>query len=218
MYNQKLHVQKTAAQLMFDGYEDNLIQTAKILNIKKIPFDKFGWWYMKNASGELMGDFNVHTGVDDISQLGVIKNWISNTRTEFFPDKCVSSKKVSTGEFHSSHLTREQSISVFSADMCRSLNLDYEEDMDVHGIKAFKFSGGPKLVDNGTMYPENSCYCTGECMPSGVLNVSVCRYETPVYMSFPHYLHADPFYRQQIEGLKPVKKKHEFYIGMEPAS
>ncbi len=218
MYSQKLHVQKTAAQLMFDGYEDRMVQLVKkIFNAKEIPFDKFGWFYMRNASGELTGDYNVHTGVDDISQLGVIKNWNFNSRTDFFPEKC-GKLYGSMGEFYPSHLTREQSISVFSADMCRSLNFDYEEDMDVHGIKAFKFSGGPKLVDNGTMYPENSCYCAGECMPSGVLNISACRYGTPVYMSFPHYLHADPFYRRQIEGMKPVKEKHEFYVGLEPVS
>lgn len=159
----------------------------------------------------------MHTGVDDFSQLGTIKNWNFNPRTEFFPDKC-GELYGSMGEFYPSHLTREKSVSVFTPDMCRTLNFDYEKDIDVHGVKAYKYVGGPKLVDNGTMYPENTCYCAGECMPSGVLNISACRYGSPVYMSFPHYLHADPFYREQIVGMKPVKEKHEFYVGLEPVS
>lgn len=47
LYNQKLYVQKTAAELMFDGYKDMMVQTVKkIFNAKEIPFDKFGWFHM----------------------------------------------------------------------------------------------------------------------------------------------------------------------------
>jgi scavenger receptor class B protein 1 len=69
---------------------------------------------------------------------------------------------------------------------------------------------------SGTLYPENECFCGGECVPSGLFNVSSCRYGTPVFMSFPHFYHADPFYLQQVDGLAPQKEKHQFFMSFEP--
>ncbi len=49
MYKQKIHITKTAGELLFDGYDDPMIRIAKdmpILDAGDIPFDKFGWFYM----------------------------------------------------------------------------------------------------------------------------------------------------------------------------
>lgn len=51
---------------------------------------------------------------------------------------------------------------------------------------------------------------------SGVMNVSACRFGAPVFISFPHFYAADPYYLQFVDGLKPNKSKHEFHITMEP--
>lgn len=53
-------------------------------------------------------------------------------------------------------------------------------------------------------------------MPSGLFNVSSCRFGAPVFMSFPHFYNADPFYSQQVDGMKPDKNKHEFFVALEP--
>lgn len=37
-------------------------------------------------------------------------------------------------------------------------------------------------------------------------------------MSFPHFYHADPVYLDQIEGMKPEKEKHQFFMSFEPVS
>lgn len=88
----------------------------------------------------------------------------------------------------------------------------------MEGITAYKYSGGERMMDNGTLFEENSCFCEGECMPSGVLNISSCRFGTPVFMSFPHYFNADPFYANQVIGLNASKEKHQFYMALEPVS
>lgn len=59
-------------------------------------------------------------------------------------------------------------------------------------------------------------FCSGDCVPSGLFNVSSCRFGAPVFMSFPHFYNADPFYHQQVEGMKPEKDKHEFFVALEP--
>lgn len=96
--------------------------------------------------------------------------------------------------------------------------MDFEEEQIIQGVRTLKFSGGDRTVDNGTLYPENECYCNGKCVPSGLLNVSSCRYGTPVFMSFPHFFNADPFYHDQVDGMKPDKEKHQFFMSFEPVT
>lgn len=48
------------------------------------------------------------------------------------------------------------------------------------------------------------------------MNVSSCRFGSPVFMSYPHFYNADPFFLNQVEGLNPNQKDHEFYMVLEP--
>lgn len=163
----------------------------------------------------LTGYYNVDTGMINFPSLGSIKNWNYDSRTDFFADKC-GELSGSAGEFYSPHQTREKPVAFFTPDMCRTLNFDYEEDVNINGLKAFKYSAGAKTFDNGSIYEENECFCSGDCMPSGVLNISSCRFGTPVFMSLPHYFNADSFYPDQVEGMNPQKEKHQFYLALEP--
>lgn len=61
-------------------------------------------------------------------------------------------------------------------------------------------------------------FCSGDCVPSGLFNVSSCRFGAPVFMSFPHFYSADPFYREQVGGMNPDKDKHEFFVALEPVN
>uniref|UniRef100_A0A1B0GGT1 Plasma membrane glycoprotein cd36 n=1 Tax=Lutzomyia longipalpis TaxID=7200 RepID=A0A1B0GGT1_LUTLO len=42
------------------------------------------------------------------------------------------------------------------------------------------------------------------------------RYGSPVFVSFPHFYAADPFYLDQVEGINPSREKHEFFLTIEP--
>lgn len=37
-------------------------------------------------------------------------------------------------------------------------------------------------------------------------------------MSLPNFYAADPFYLNQVEGMRPKKDLHEFFITLEPVS
>lgn len=162
-----------------------------------------------------MGHFNMHTGEDDISQIGTMKNWNYAPRVDYFPDEC-GILKGSAGEFYPPIKHKTAPISIFTADICRSVTLDFDEEKSIHGITGYKYRGSEKTVENGTIYAENKCFSPGESVPSGVMNVSACRYGSPVFMSFPHFYAADPYYLNQVEGMNPSKDKHEFYITLEP--
>ena len=50
LYDQNIYVRKTASELLFEGYQDDLIDMARdISGFGKdkfnIPYDRFGWFY-----------------------------------------------------------------------------------------------------------------------------------------------------------------------------
>lgn len=92
----------------------------------------------------------------------------------------------------------------------------YEEDVEVHGIQGYKYVGGPDVVDNGTIDSANECFCSGQCVASGVMNVTSCRYGAPAFASYPHFYLADSVYTDEVEGMSPEKHKHQFYMVLEP--
>lgn len=159
----------------------------------------------------------MHTGVSDISQIGALKHWNFRDTNGAFQSNC-GLIHGSAGEFFPPKVSRHSTISIFTPDMCRSIPLDYEKDMEIEGITGYKFKGGARSVDNGTIYPENWCYAPGEGTYSGVLNISSCRFGTPVFMSYPHFYGADPYYLEEIEGMYPDEDLHQFYMTLEPVS
>jgi hypothetical protein len=50
------------------------------------------------------------------------------------------------------------------------------------------------------------------------MNVSACRFGSPMFLSLPHFLHADPELLDLVSGLQPDPEKHSFYFGVEPVS
>lgn len=219
IYNQEIAITKTARELLFEGYEDDLVSVAKELPFltegQAIPFDRVGWFYMRNDTANLTGTFNAHTGESDITKLGQLMNWNHSPRTEFFPDHC-GLVNGSAGELYPPKVSKDKPVSIFTPDLCRSLPMDFEREEMVQGLQVYKFSGGARAVDNGTLFPENWCFSEGAGVPSGVLNISSCRYGSPVFMSYPHFYAADPFYLNQVEGMKPDEEKHKFYMTFEP--
>lgn len=220
LYNQKLTVTKTAGELLFEGYEDDMVLLAKSLPFlagEEIPFDRVGWFYMRNNSADLTGWYNVDTGEKDIKNIGALRNWNFADTNGAFEGDC---GKIggSGGEFYPPKQKRGDSISLFTPDMCRHIPLDYEKDVEVHGITGFKFSGGPRSVDNGEKYPANACFSPGQVVPSGTLNISSCRFGTPVFMSYPHFFQADPYYLTLVDGMEPNQTLHQMYITLEPVS
>ena len=101
--------------------------------------------------------------------------------------------------------------------VCRSLTLDYVEDVAESGITFYRYAGTKRMFANATENPDNWCFCPdGQCQPSGVVDSSPCRYGIPAFVSFPHFYNADQFYLRQVGGMEPQRHLHEFHIDLEP--
>lgn len=175
----------------------------------------FIFYLQRNQSDEISGHFNIHSGVGDISQFGQVQNWNYQPQTSYFPDEC-GEVIGSGGEFYTQQQTKDKPLQLFNGEVCRYLNLYYTSEENIRGVKAYKYAGTERTVDNGTKYLENECFSYGDKVPSGVMNITACRYGAPVFVSFPHFYGADPYYLSLIDGLQPSKEKHEFYITLEP--
>lgn len=189
----------------------------------------------RNDSEQIYGHHNVYTGQDDFSKLGQIARWRYDNVTAGQPNCKLSG---STGEFHPIPLRQGRPISYFIPDICRELILDYAGTTLFEGIPAYVYKGTPRNMANGesvlqklyikylhsqfagTDNPEHSCYCTGSCkeVRSGVLNLSACWYDVPIFASSPHFYNADPFYVDGVEGMKPDQDRHEMSVILEPTT
>ena len=53
----------------------------------------------------------------------------------------------------------------------------------------------------------------------GLLDAQTCRYGSPAYISFPHFLHGDPILLANTNGISPPdEEKHQLHIDMIPVS
>ncbi|XP_065155971.1 protein peste-like isoform X2 [Atheta coriaria] len=213
-----VYVTKTIDELLFKGYYDPLLGVLKqvspfLPDDAQIEDHNFGWFYKRNNTRNLSGEFSMSTKQDHT--FGRMVSWNHRNETDFFEGEC-NKIRGSAGEFYPLDRTRD-SITLYSNELCTFAEFDYEKDEFIKDVRGYKYSA-QTLFENGTIYPKNQCYCQGECLPSGVLNISSCRQGAPIFLSLPHFYNADPYYTNLIDGLTPNKKDHDFYITLEPKS
>lgn len=143
-------------------------------------------------------------------------------RQHFYSRGC-SAINGTTGELWYPNILPTNPITMFATDICRSITLNYNDTIERHGISGSQWAADESVFDNGVKYPEMSCFCSGapdDCpdLPSGVLNVSDCRYGAPAFVSFPHFFLADRSYAEKISGMKPDPEKHQFSLALEPTT
>lgn len=92
----------------------------------------------------MTGDFNANTGVDDITKMGKLRSWNYESKV----GSCGSLEGASAGELFSPKITEsDKVISVFSPEMCRNIEMDYEKSVKVQGIHANMYIGGERTID-----------------------------------------------------------------------
>ncbi|XP_031780045.1 protein croquemort [Nasonia vitripennis] len=149
-FKNKIYVVKTVDELLFTGFEDKIITMGQMsgMDEEAPPFDRFGWFYMRNGSTEFDGYSNVGTGVDDIANLGKLKLWNYKDTTKYYKSPC-NAIEGSAGEFWPPYRTKED-IRLFTPDICRPVTYEYEKTVVHKGITGYKFSMGKKTLSNDT--------------------------------------------------------------------
>lgn len=224
-FKSKLYITRTVRELLFDGYYDTLLTALKTIPAKYgivvPPFNKFGWFVDRNESITYDGQFEMYAGqTTQFAHMGSLTKWNYSNKTRFYRDDC-SSVKGTSGELWPMDMEPKSDISLFITDLCRPLTLTYQENHQRYDIVGSRWVGDYRVFDNGERYAPNKCFCPDKkqsCpeLPTGVHDMSECRYEAPLFASFPHFYMADESYVKSISGVKPNQSLHEFSISLEP--
>ncbi|KAG2465881.1 SCRB2 protein, partial [Polypterus senegalus] len=100
----------------------------------------------------------------------------------------------------------------------RSLYAAFEKEVSVNKIPAYRFIIPKEVFANASINPANAGFCVpdGNCLGSGLLNVSKCKQDAPIIMSSPHFYQADEKFVNDIVGMNPNKEDHETSMDINP--
>ncbi|XP_022240630.1 protein croquemort-like [Limulus polyphemus] len=218
-------VGKPVRQLLFEGYNDSLIDESRSLS--PLPHEKFGWFYGKNNSDDNF--YNIFTGENGINKLGQIDKWNGSEYRDIRPvifivvrvwESTCNKINGTTGDmwppFRSSS---DHDLTMFVTDICRSITLKFHEETQVKQVKAYRYLAEKTMLDNGEEDRDNRCFCLSDatrCLPRGGLNVSSCQFNAPAVVTYPHFLYADPAYATTVDGMKADPEKHQMFVDIQP--
>uniref|UniRef100_A0A8D2CSN9 Scavenger receptor class B member 2 n=1 Tax=Sciurus vulgaris TaxID=55149 RepID=A0A8D2CSN9_SCIVU len=96
-----------------------------------------------------------------------------------------------------------------------SVYITFSDFESVQGLPAFRYKVPAEILANTS---DNAGFCLpeGNCLGSGVLNVSICKNGAPIIMSFPHFYQADERFISAIDGMHPNKEDHETFVDINP--
>ncbi|XP_047119615.1 protein croquemort-like [Schistocerca piceifrons] len=212
-----MFINKTVRELLFDGYQDRILDVVNKLNTSiSIPFKQFGYFVDRNGSETYDGVFNMYTGKDNIELLGTVAEWNYNSSTPYYERPC-SDVTGTTGELWGP-IRNKNDVGIFAPDICMTLKLKYSGAAELNGLEGYSYLLRDNAFNNSD--PEASCTCLQDtdCVPAGLLNVSACRYNAPVFVSRPHFLLSNSSLLDAVEGLKPDPEKHKLRLGLEPTT
>jgi hypothetical protein len=121
MTGQKVWTTKTAGEFLFDGYSDPLLTAAALapsLAQTKFTGNKFSWFYKRNDSLDPDGVYNVETGEEDVSKLGIVRSLNYKNHTDFFEADC-GEVKGTVGDLFPPGQKKSTPLQMFVADFCR---------------------------------------------------------------------------------------------------
>lgn len=208
-----LFVTRTVGELLW-GYEDGLLHAIHV--IEHDVEEVFGLFYKNNASDD--GEYVFFTGQQNYKDFARVDTWNGKSSLDWWTsDECNMINGTNGASFHPV-ISKNETLYMFSSDLCRSLYAVYDEDVTVKGISGYRFSPPSKVFANLTVNPANAGFCVpaGNCLGSGVLNVSPCKQGAPIIMSSPHFYQADEKFVQDVFGMRPKKEQHQTAIDIHP--
>ncbi|KAK2563474.1 Lysosome membrane protein 2 [Acropora cervicornis] len=216
IYGVKLFQRKRVREFLW-GYTDDMLEA--IVNVKSddcpssaaknvTPFVQI----QKNNT--YFGISAVHTGQDDISKVQQFTMW----RHESLGKYTSYLFFCSDGTQFAPRLTGDETLYTFSPEICRSISFTHESRLEVKKIKLYRFTVPPEVFKSGDIYPSNKGFCVEPgCLPSGLLNVSLCRpMNPPLVVSSPHFYQGNKSLLKTVNGLHPTKSAHETFLDVEP--
>nr|CAD7262071.1 unnamed protein product [Timema shepardi] len=191
------------------GYDDPVYETAKTLAafLNPLPYEKFGILVARNGLSE--DRITMHTGVDDMSKLGIISRFNGiQELSHWGTAECNRIDGTDGTLYPVNQVSPNNTLHVFNHDLCRRFPLIFEKNVKTNeGIPALRFHAPRNVFDNPSTNPDNMCYCNEPsipCLPAGVFNVSSCAFDSsnkPNLIKFLIDLWRIPIYKNKRQSI-----------------
>ncbi|XP_059906267.1 lysosome membrane protein 2c isoform X2 [Gadus macrocephalus] len=167
-----LFTTRTVGELLW-GYEDAFLKAAKTI-IPELD-DMFGLFYKANATDD--GQYVFFTGETNYTDFARVDAWKNKRQLDWWTSPQCNMINGTNGAFFHPLVTKDETLYMFSSDLCRSMYATYVEDVTVKELPGYRFSPPSSVFANLTVNPDNAGFCVpeGNCLGSGVLNVSACK-------------------------------------------
>ena len=219
LHDSDVFVTHTVEEFLF-GYRDPIFdEIHKILDKLGINFPaKFGLFSTYNNSAD--GVYLTNTGKGDIAKAFQIQKWNGNNVVSWWSTPEANMINGTDGNIMPPKVNNSAKLYAFVTDVCRSLYFTYSHDTTVRDIKTVRFLMPARVFANATENTDNAGFCVpkGNCLDSGVLDISACKQDAPVVLSSPHFYLCAKQYVDGVNGMHPNKKEHETYMDLEPLS
>ncbi|XP_054084730.1 sensory neuron membrane protein 2 isoform X4 [Zeugodacus cucurbitae] len=188
----------------------------------------FSFFNHKNGTGNEV--YEVHTGKGDAQRVLEIQKlddshnlqvWLNGAEGETSMCNQINGTDASS---YPPFRKRGDSMYIFSADICRSVELFYQSDIQYQGIPGFRYSIGENFINDIGPEHDNECFCVDKlanvikrkngCLYAGALDLTTCL-DAPVILTLPHMLGASNEYTKMIRGLRPDAKKHQTFVDVQ---
>uniref|UniRef100_A0A665VQV3 Scavenger receptor class B member 1 n=1 Tax=Echeneis naucrates TaxID=173247 RepID=A0A665VQV3_ECHNA len=211
-FNEGPFLTKTVEELMW-GYDSKLVDFLNKYLPGMLPSSgKFGLFAEFNNSNT--GLFTIFTGQDDIRKVHKVDSWNGLTELSYWRTPQANMINGTAGQMWPPFMTKESTLPFYSPDACRSLELVYQRPGEFKGVPLYRYVAPKTMFANGIDYPPNEGFCP--CRKSGLLNVSSCRHNSPVFISHPHFFNADLSLLDTVLGLNPNEDEHGLFIDIHP--
>ncbi|KAJ1374891.1 hypothetical protein KIN20_037998 [Parelaphostrongylus tenuis] len=236
-------------EFLFEGYKDPFLD--KICEIPFMNFvcesildlpDRIGIFFEKNNTAD--GVYEIHDGVETPEDLGKILTWNGKKSVDHSWNvvlirlfafglqwSSLNAREIrgTEGMLFPPFLKKSDKIQVFISQLCRSVWLEFQKEVDYHGVPAFRFILPPEVFD--PTVPENDGFCnptdkkffdsqkeTDYCYPKGLLEISKClRSQPPIMISLPNFNFAPDEVRQSVKGLNSTDAERDIiFVDLEP--
>uniref|UniRef100_A0A023FSX5 Scavenger receptor class B member 1 n=1 Tax=Amblyomma parvum TaxID=251391 RepID=A0A023FSX5_AMBPA len=246
--NQDVFLTRSVRELSFEGYPDVLMMLAAVAGkgnnagrrptaggdvdiasilrtgyrtlvdmLKNQPEGAAGRFsYMDGRNDTFHELLTMFTGEGNISRINYLDNVDGKRRLNIWAAELCDQVRGSFGNVRPP-LSTSSSETVFIPDLKRTFELHHVADTKVGSLNTRRFAVTSDLFDKKS--PENACYnAARKYLPSGVSDFGPFQDGVPIVVSLPHFLYGSSSLLNGVDGLRPKKDQHLFYIDSEPTT
>lgn len=197
------------------GYDEKLFTFAKWF-AEPPPFEQFGFFFKQKSSGKHLGHYSMYTGEKNPYNLSNIALFNGHQKLNFWKtDKCNQVRGSDGSSFHP-YIGKKDTLWFFNDQMCRALPLVFDRQISQQGLPGLRFKPRADVFMSSTKFPENTCFeSPGLVKGDGIFDMTGCQYNTPIVLSFPHFLDAEDKFKNAVKGLNPDRNVHGFYFDIQ---